>query len=222
MAYFFNFSFNIPFGMNNWFMPNFSFPNLFSQFRMPMFNYGFYNPFNYFYNNYQSDGPSVFMQNYSSHDFVSEYNPVSVNNGDVFAKSDENYKTDNLSLYGYNAFKGKKLANIAKSRVVGWTGYCAAYVKNAIKAANLGPYIPGDAYEMTNILKYNNNFKEISPNYIDVKDLPAGCILVYDKNVQGYSKKYGHTEITTGDGRAVSDGVTKNLHKKPSAIFIPV
>ena len=46
--------------------------------------------------------------------------------------------------------------------------------------------------------------------------------MVYDKGVQGYSASYGHTEITTGDGRAVSDGITNNLYKKPSSIFIPV
>ena len=75
---------------------------------------------------------------------------------------------------------------------------------------------------MSKILKNNKNFKEISPEGIDVGKLPAGCVLVYDKGVEGYSKRYGHTEITTGDGRAVSDGITKNLCKKPSAIFIPV
>ena len=68
----------------------------------------------------------------------------------------------------------------------------------------------------------NKNFKEISTSKIDVKDLPAGCVLVYNRGSQGYSSEYGHTEITTGDGRAVSDGITKHLFKKPDAIFVPV
>ena len=67
----------------------------------------------------------------------------------------------------------------------------------------------------------NKNFKEINPNGVDLKKLPAGCVLVYGKGVAGYSKKYGHTEITTGNGKAVSDGVTQNLHRKPTAIFMP-
>ena len=75
---------------------------------------------------------------------------------------------------------------------------------------------------MPSILRNNKNFKEIPVDTVNVKDLPAGCVLVYDKGSQGYSRKYGHTEITTGDGRAVSDGITKNLYKKPSAIFMPV
>jgi hypothetical protein len=75
---------------------------------------------------------------------------------------------------------------------------------------------------MPSILKSNRNFKEISTEGIDVAKLPAGCILVYGRGEQGYDEDAGHTEITTGDGRAVSDGITKNLYKKPSNIFIPV
>ena len=75
---------------------------------------------------------------------------------------------------------------------------------------------------MPKILRKNKKFKEISPSEVNVEDLPAGCILVYNKGVQGYSPKYGHTEITTGDGRAVSDGITNNLYKTPSSIFVPV
>ena len=104
----------------------------------------------------------------------------------------------------------------------GATGFCAAYVKRAIQQAGLGPYESGHAYQMTQILRKNKNFKEISPENVDVSKLPAGCVLVYNKGVEGYSKEYGHTEITTGDGRAAYDGITKNLYKKPSAIFIPV
>ena len=71
------------------------------------------------------------------------------------------------------------------------------------------------------MLRGNSNFKEISVNGVNVKELPAGCVLVFEKGAQGYSKEYGHVEITIGDGRGVSDGITQNL-KTPSAIFIPV
>lgn len=122
----------------------------------------------------------------------------------------------------YDKNKGKKLANIALKNQKGFSGYCATYVKNAIQEAGLGSYISGDAYQMGSILRNNRNFKEISASSVNVEDLPAGCILVYDKGAQGYSSLYGHTEITTGDGRAVSDGITNNLHKQPSAIFVPI
>lgn len=124
-------------------------------------------------------------------------------------------------LRNYNANKGKKLATTALNNSVGWSGYCAKYVKTAIKDSGLGSYTSGHAYQMKEILNNNPNFKQISTDNIDVKDLPAGCVLVYDRGAQGYSSSYGHVEITTGDGRAVSDGITNNL-RKPSAVFIPV
>lgn len=131
----------------------------------------------------------------------------------------------NLSLWknlGYNSQKGLQLAQTAASNAVGFTGYCAKHVKKAIAKTGLGAYESGNACDMTNILRRNKNFKEISPNGVDLKKLPAGCVLVYGKGVAGYSSKYGHTEITTGSGKAISDGVTNNLYKKPTAIFMPV
>lgn len=139
------------------------------------------------------------------------------------AKNNERTTSNNTSIFkDYDVNAGNKLANIALRDSVGFTGHCARGVKTAIKKADLGAYQSGHAYQMDDILRKNDNFKEISPESVDVKKLPAGCVLVYDKGVQGYSASYGHTEITTGDGRAVSDGITNNLYKKPSSIFIPV
>ena len=129
---------------------------------------------------------------------------------------------DNIQIKGYDKNAGEKLANVALKKVVGWTGYCARYVKNAIKEAGLGAYVSGHAFQMAGIMRKNNNFRELSPYQVDVNKLPAGCVLVYGKGVSGYNSKYGHVEITTGDGRAVSDGITKSVHKKPTAIFMPV
>lgn len=134
-------------------------------------------------------------------------------------------QNQNASLWkklGYSAKKGWELAKKAVSSVVGFTGKCARYVKNAIAKAGLGKYEYGNACDMVSIMRRNKNFKEINPNGVDLKKLPAGCVLVYGKGVAGYSSKYGHTEITTGSGKAVSDGVTQNLHRKPTAIFMPV
>ena len=134
-------------------------------------------------------------------------------------------QNQNASLWkrlGYSAKKGWELAKKAVSGAVGFIGKCARYVKNAISKAGLGKYEYGNACDMVSIMRRNKNFKEINPNGVDLKKLPAGCVLVYGKGVAGYSKKYGHTEITTGNGKAVSDGVTQNLHRKPTAIFMPV
>ena len=122
---------------------------------------------------------------------------------------------------GYDKSIGYRLANTASKNAVGFTKQCATYVKNAIQQSGLGVYEYGNAYECANILKRNKNFKEISTNGLDLSTLPAGCVLVYDKGVAGYSSKYGHTEITLGNGQAVSDGVTNNI-RQGARVFVPV
>ena len=238
MTNFFGFNYTFPMNMNNWFMPNWSFNDYFGMFQMPSFNVfdSWINSFEFSYNPFALNMPmpSMFPMDYNifnTPSFNSEKTKnssgkavtQSSQNVDTFTRtSGIDYSKDNLSLEGYNSLKGERLASVALNRSVGWTGYCAAYVKSDIQAAGLGPYMYGHAYQMPKILRKNSNFKEISPENVDVSKLPAGCVLVYDKGVEDYSEKYGHTEITTGDGRAVSDGITENLHKKPSTIFIPV
>lgn len=124
------------------------------------------------------------------------------------------------SRLGYDANAGARLAGVARDNSVGFTGYCARYVKNAICDAGLGNYEYGHAYQMDDILRRNSNFREI-PASTDVKSLPAGCVLVFNQGSRGYSSSYGHTEITDGKGHGISDGVTRNL-RQPDAIFMPV
>ena len=215
-----NINLNFGFGINNWFMPNFLNFRFFPSFSMPIFNFVPFYPQNIW---------TIFPQNttnchLSSRSRSSSFSQnISTNvKSNVFTNTQKiKQSSGNLILDGYNKQAGERLANIALSNSKGWSGYCAKSVKTAIQNANLGTYQYGHAYQMTDILRNNRNFKEISTENIDVSKLPAGCILVYNKGVQGYSSKYGHTEITTGDGRAVSDGITQHLHKKPSAIFIP-
>ena len=134
----------------------------------------------------------------------------------------KNCNASSLKSIGYSAQKGMALARSALNSAVGFVKKCATYVKNAIVRTGLGAYMNGHGYQMASILRRNKNFKEISPVGVNVKSLPAGCILVYGKGVAGYSSKYGHTEITTGDGRCVSDGITRNPRNNPTAIFVPV
>ena len=124
------------------------------------------------------------------------------------------------SKYGYDANAGARLASVARNNSVGFTGYCARYVKTAISDAGLGNYEYGHAYQMDDILRRNPKFREI-PASTDVKSLPAGCVLVFNQGSKGYSSAYGHTEITDGRGRGISDGITRNL-RQPDAIFMPV
>lgn len=145
------------------------------------------------------------------------------------------------SLSQYNPEKGNRLAEIAMRNAgfvvdrytkqvttqikdpQDFNGGCARYVQTDLAVAGLDDGISrvGSAYLMTNSLRRNRNFAEIS-NSTPLRDLPAGTIIVYNRGACGYNKKHGHVEIITTDGRAVSDGITDYLYKKPSHIFIPV
>ena len=96
------------------------------------------------------------------------------------------------------------------------------YVKEAIRDVGLGPYINGNGEYCKYILRTNPNFKETKVKGEDFKNLPAGCIIVYDKYDAGYGKD-GHVEITLGDGKACSDVITEKIEpSKHAYVFIPV
>ena len=163
---------------------------------------------------------SSFRANASSSNY--DYSSSRISNR--YAKNfNINTKTNlpQLSSIGYNAKKGKSLAQTALSNSVGFTGYCAKYVRSALEKTGLSNGLRGDAADYNTILASNKNFKEISAQGLDLKSLPAGCILVYDRGQSGYSSQYGHIEITTGSGQAVSDGITNNI--RPGArVYVPV
>lgn len=129
----------------------------------------------------------------------------------------------NVKKVHYNKRKGEKLAKeiASVSSEGGFDGYCARHVKSAISDAGLGKYESGHGYQVADILADNKNFKEITSANPDLESLPAGCVLVYDRGVSGYSSRYGHTEITLGNGTAASGGITHNI-RDGARVFIPV
>lgn len=126
-----------------------------------------------------------------------------------------------LKDVGYNSEKGYNLAKDAAGHAVGFTSNCALYVRQSLDRSGLGTGERGDGCQYTNILSRNPNFKEVSAKDISLSSLPAGCILVYDRGVSGYSSSAGHVEITLGNGQAVSDGVTNNI-RQGARVFVPV
>lgn len=134
-----------------------------------------------------------------------------------------NTGSNSVQHVNYNSQKAKRLTQEINKicKEGGFKGNCATSVKTAIANAGLGEYASGNAHELDQILSNNPNFKEIPANGVNLKNLPGGCILVYEKGVSGYSNKYGHCEITRGNGTAGSDGITHNI--RPGAkIFVPV
>ena len=185
----------------------------------PSFNFG---------TNFQASIPYYNFTHFSNQ-LLNSLNNFSINSykrpqktlNTSFIGSLGNNSSTTLNNAGYNEKAGKRLANIAAQNTVGFRKQCATYVKKAISKAGLGEYESGKAYECVNILKRNPNFKEISTTGLNLSNLPAGCVLVYDRGVSGYSREYGHIEITLGNGQAVSDGVTNNI-RQGARVFVPV
>ncbi len=141
-------------------------------------------------------------------------------------KEETSKKTSRTIINGieYNAQKGQALADRILAGLPEYRNYplCAKFVKEAIRDVGLGPYINGNGEYCKYILRANPNFKETKVKGEDFKNLPAGCIIVYDKYDAGYGKD-GHVEITLGDGRACSDVITEEIEpSKHAYVFVPV
>ena len=181
--------------------------------------------------------PGIFMSNpgfYGTNSAFMNWTAYDIgfNMYDTFTKSTasqfnttqpDNTKNYSSTLSDYSSEKGERLANDIKRHVKGSpTSKCAKYVSDALERTGLNNDMPrGDAYQMGSYLRKNRNFIEISAESVDWKNLPAGCILWYDKCSQDYSCRWGHIEVTLGDGTAASDFINSKI-KKPDAIFIPV
>lgn len=123
----------------------------------------------------------------------------------------------------YSSAKGNKLAKQIANNSVGFTGQCSKYVRTALQQTGMHNGHTNSAADMGGVLAKNKNFQEVSPTSVNLNALPAGCILVYARGAAGYSRKDGHIEVTLGDGRACSDGVTNHLRSTQGMrIFVPV
>lgn len=144
-------------------------------------------------------------------------------NTNFFARSSDISTFTIANISEYNAEKGRRLAEDALRHSPGkFTHYCARHVSNALERTGLNTNMNrANGYGLAAEFKKNPNFKEIAVSDVDWKHLPAGCILLYRPGSQGYSEEWGHVEITTGKGTAVSDGITHNI-RKPDTIFVPV
>ena len=141
-----------------------------------------------------------------------------------FNKNNNAVSFNSLQAKGlkYSSAKGQKLAKDMANHSDGFTGHCSRYVREGLQRTGLYNGHTASAYQMGGILAKNKNFQEVSPNSVNLKNLPAGCILVYDKNTKKYSNEHGHIEVTLGDGTACSDGRTRNIYSTNNMrIFVP-
>ena len=131
-----------------------------------------------------------------------------------------------LNGVNYSSAKGQKLADYMRKHSIGFTGHCSRYVANGLAATGLGHERTASAHMMDTPLSKNSNFKEITvSSQAELKNLPAGCIIVYEAGAAGYNKTHGHIEVTLGNGTNCSDGITKNPRYAAGEkmhVFVPV
>ncbi|HNW26778.1 MAG TPA: hypothetical protein PKI94_08335 [Candidatus Gastranaerophilaceae bacterium] len=119
----------------------------------------------------------------------------------------------------YNAELGNTFANIANknARSTGTIGKCLKGVRLALDWAGLhkGGSMGASAYQAVGNLSNNKNFKQVQVSRNDLKNLPAGCIIVWNRTSKN---PHGHIAVTLGNGKEASDHV-QNLITNMNASF---
>jgi len=107
----------------------------------------------------------------------------------------------------------RKLANAGRAAAMGMGGYnsqglCATGVSRAIQNA-FGFKVWGNGNQIDNNLP-RDKFKQVNMSLAEALKIP-GLVLTWEKTSSRAGSIYGHTAITTGDGRSsVSDFIERN------------
>lgn len=122
----------------------------------------------------------------------------------------------------FNRALGQRIAEYARSRISGGTGYCYHYVARALEAY-MGHFLSGlRAYMAADQLASSGRFKEISLPSEKLPQLPAGAVVVWDKGTSAS----GHISIADGKGYEISDHVQPQMthHYGGGAfrVFLPI
>ena len=129
----------------------------------------------------------------------------------------------------YNPNLGNSLANIANKNATqkDTRHKCLQGVRETLNKTGLvNGSMGGSAYQAAELLAHNKNFKEVAVDTKDLKNLPAGCVIVWDRNYVGTKSSdiHGHIAVTLGDGREASDHVANKTYILNSnhRVFVPV
>lgn len=127
----------------------------------------------------------------------------------------------------YNPQLSKKLASIAHQNAdrTSTLGWCAKGVMDSLQISGLdkkGETRVAAAWMAVNTLGNSKNFQRVNiENKKDLINLPAGCIIVWNKS-EGHP--YGHITVTLGNGKEASDHVQDLITNRNAefAVFVPV
>lgn len=107
---------------------------------------------------------------------------------------------------------GSAAENVAMN--MNTSGWCYRGVINSLKEIGVTGLTGGSAYMAADQLANRGDFQEITGNFSkssELKDLPAGAVVVWDKGAGGMSAQHGHISIALGDGREASDCIRNQL-----------
>jgi LysM repeat protein len=123
----------------------------------------------------------------------------------------------------------RRLAEAGKRAAMGMGGYnsqglCATGVSRAI-LSSMGIKVWGNGNQIDNNLP-RNKFKQVNISLAEALKIP-GLVLTWEKTSSAAGSKYGHTAITTGDGRSsASDFIERNTlgagGRTGLKIFVPI
>jgi hypothetical protein len=135
-----------------------------------------------------------------------------------------------LEAAGYDKETAKKLAGQSLAETAGRKssiGYCARYVNNALEKAGLvdtDSTRKPSAYQLASVYENNPAFAKVEVSREELKNLPAGCIVVWQRG-GGFGQafaKHGHVFITQGNGKATSDYLQDiKDYNTPFTVFVP-
>ncbi len=123
----------------------------------------------------------------------------------------------------------KRLAANARGVAMGMGGYnsqglCATGVSRTI-AKTMGIGVSGNGNQIDNNLP-RNKFKQVNLSLAEALKIP-GLVLTWEKTSSRLGSIYGHTAITTGDGRSsISDFIERNTlgagGRSGFKVFMPI
>jgi len=139
-----------------------------------------------------------------------------------------NTKTDLAALkHVYNPSIGNNLANIANKNALqrDTVGKCYRGVKDSLAKAGLnnGELTGGSAWQAKGVLSKHKNFQKVDIAKNDLKNLPAGCVIVWDpySDRKGKLHQHGHIAVTLGNGKEASDHVQNLVIAGNYTVFVP-
>jgi hypothetical protein len=114
---------------------------------------------------------------------------------------------------------GAKLAKDAAANANGPGGYCFKWVSNALRRHGVNTS-GASAYMAADQLAKNPKFREVKVNPQDLKKLPAGAVVVWNK---GKGHPHGHISIALGNGKEASDKIRNQITNYGTGVrvFLP-